>query len=220
MPRVPRRYQTGEYHHVINRGNVRARLFFDDEDYQTFFELLTTAARRFGLPILGYCLMPNHWHLVVQSQAPGDLSRTMHWLTSLHAHAWARAHGREGLGHVYQGRFISVPVQPGPNLCRVLRYVERNALAANLAARAEDWRWSSACRRLTPGEGPALLPQSFLPSTLWLEYLNARHVDHDIREAIRSNLPIGDDDWVKARSERLGIVQRRNCGRPCGKPVR
>lgn len=213
VPRIPRRLQHGEYHHVVNRGNVRATLFFDWADYQAFASLLARTVREFPLPLLGYCLMPNHWHLLVVPPSQQDLSRAMHWLTSTHAHRWCKAHERKGPGHVYQGRFTSVPVEPGVNVCRVLRYVERNASEAGLARRAEQWPWGSAYQRLAGAPEPALLPQPFLPADQWLEHLNAPHVDKDIAEAIRRNLPIGSDVWKEARAVALGVGQARPRGR-------
>lgn len=214
MPRLPRRLQQGECHHVVNRGNLRATLFLDHADYEAFVGLLATAVARFPLPLLGYCVMPNHWHLVVVSPSQPDLSRAMHWLTSVHAHQWSKTHERTGPGHVYQDRFYAVPVQPGINVCRVLRYVERNASAAGLAARAEDWPWGSAHQRFTCGPGPKLLAQPFLAADQWLEHLNAPHVDQEIGAAIRRKLPIGDEAWIKMRCAALGLPPPRPPGRP------
>lgn len=214
MPRLPRRLQQGEYHHVINRGNVRAGLFYGPSDYQLFVDLLGTTVERFSLPLLGYCVMPNHWHLVVVPLSQSQLSRSLHWLTSLHAHRWAEMHERKGPGHVYQGRFVSIPVQPGINVCRVLRYVERNASAARLAPRAEEWPWCSAHQRVARSRGPALLPQPFLPPDQWLEHLNSPHEDREIGGAIRRNLPVGDTDWIERRREALGLPTARPRGRP------
>ena len=162
----------GEYHHVINRGNVRATLFFRAEDYQTFIRLLAAAADKYPIGLVGYCIMPNHWHLLLRPASQPDMSRALHWMTSLHANQWSREHGRQGLGHVYQSRFLSVPVQAGLSLSRVLRYVERNASAAGLASRAEAWPWGSAYQRLIGGQLPTLLPQPFLPEPEWRTFLN------------------------------------------------
>ena len=214
MPRLPRRFQNGECHHVINRGNVRSRLFFDAADYQLFLDLLTRAAEKFDIGLLGYCLMPNHWHLVVIPGETSELSRTMHWLTSSHVHRWLKMHERNGPGHVYQGRFLSIPVQHGIHVCRILRYVERNALAAELVTRAEDWPWGSAHQRLNGNAGPVLQRQSFLPDDQWLEHVNSPHVDDEIAAAIRRNLPVGDASWVRARDEALGLRHGFRCGRP------
>jgi putative transposase len=214
MPRPQRRYRQGEIHHVINRANERETLFFDEGDYRTFIDLLAHAVSRANLGLAGYCVMPNHWHLVIVTSGHRDLSRGMQWLTGTHAQRWSRSHPRRGPGHVYQGRFKSTPVQYGINLCRLLRYVERNALAAGLVSRAEAWQWGSAFQRHRGAGDPPLLPQTFLPPDQWLEHVNAPVIDREIGNAIRRNLPIGDSDWIAARREELRIRAAGKAGRP------
>jgi putative transposase len=215
MPRLPRRLQQGDCYHVINRGNVRARLFYTSKDYQAFVDLLGETVERFRLPLLAYCVMPNHWHLVVASLDHHDLSRSLHWLTGTHAGRWSRAHERPGPGHVYQGRFKSIPVQPDvSNLYRVLRYVDRNAWAANLVDRAQDWPWCSVHQRLRNGERPMLEPLQLLPLEEWVSYLHEATDDEGISKAVRHGQPIGSADWVKARRSRLGLPELRSRGRP------
>jgi len=136
----------------------------------------------------------------------------MHWLTSTHTRRWTTTHDRPGPGHIYQGRFRSVPVQTGISLSRLLRYVERNALEGDLVKRAEEWPWCSAHQRMAAVDAPALLPQPFLPEPLWREHLNAPTRDADIGTAIRRNLPIGDEAWVKMVREPTQPARRP--GRP------
>ncbi|HUG92188.1 MAG TPA: hypothetical protein VML55_15210, partial [Planctomycetaceae bacterium] len=85
--------------------------------------------------------MPNHWHLVVWPAGDGDLSEYMRWLTVTHTQRWHAAHHTSGTGALYQGRFKS------EHFLTVCRYVERNALRANLAGSAEAWRWGSLWQR-------------------------------------------------------------------------
>ena len=94
--------------------------------------------------VLAYALMPNHWHLVLWPAEDRDLARYVGWLSLTHACRWQRVHGARGLGHVYQGRYKAIPVEPGEHLLTVFRYVERNPVGARLVARAEDWPYSSA----------------------------------------------------------------------------
>ena len=175
-------------------------------------DLLSQTVSRFDVRLLGYCVMPNHWHLILMPGTQTELSRAMHWLTSTHTRRWALAHTRPGPGHIYQGRFRSVPVQSGMSLSRLLRYVERNALESELVGRAEEWPWCSAHQRRACVEAPALLPQPFLPEDDWLDHLNAPARDADLAVAIRRNLPIGDPAWVKSLRDQAGPVRRP--GRP------
>lgn len=215
MPRMARRYQVAEFQHVVNRASVRAKLFHGAADYELFVELLARTVDKFALPLMAYCVMPNHWHLVVASVSHSELSRSMQWLTGVHAMRWCRDHPRRGPGPVYQDRFKSIPVQEGINLHRVLRYVERNAAASELAPRAEDWRWCSAYQRSRNCDRPTLRAIDLLPPEDWLRYLNEPTPSPDIAYAIRRNLPLGDEAWVRSRRAALGLPEPRRRGRPC-----
>src|SRR5690606_17599150 len=206
MARLSRKRQPGRFFHVINRGSVRARLFHTPDDYRAFVRVLTEAVAAYGLPLLAYCVMPNHWHLVVRPLNVRHLSATMHWLTTTHAVRWCRAHARVGPGPVYQGRFRSIAVQPDLHLARLCRYVERNARAAGLSKRAEDWPWGSAFQRATGEPGPELLPLEFLPDAEWRAFLNEPHIDLAIARSIRLNPPFGDEAWLKAHAG--GLIVR------------
>ena len=138
----PLRVAPGELiYHVLNRANGRQRLFDDDGDYRAFERVMTQACSRVSMRLLAYCVMPNHWHLVVWPRQDGDLSRFMNWLTLTHTQRWHTHRQTVGTGHLYQGRFKSFVVQTDEHLLTVCRYVERNALRAGLVERAEAWRW-------------------------------------------------------------------------------
>src|SRR4051812_14079060 len=141
MPRTARASVGGMTYHALNRGNRRDAVFHKPGDYDAFVSALAEARRRLPLDILGDCLMPNHFHLVVRPAGDGDLGRWMRWLLTTHAQRYHRHYGTSG--HVWQGRFKAFPVQDDDHLATVLRYVERNPLRAGLVARAEDWAWSS-----------------------------------------------------------------------------
>jgi REP element-mobilizing transposase RayT len=131
---------------VLNRANARLPLFQKDGDYAAFEQVLTEARQLYDVPVLAYCLMPNHWHLVLWPRADRDLSRFVGWLTLTHTQRWHAHYHTVGCGHAYQGRFKSFPVQEDDYFLTVCRYVERNALRAGLVPRAEAWRWGSLWR--------------------------------------------------------------------------
>ena len=147
MGRALRAATGGMVFHVLNRGNARARIFHKDADYLAFERILGGAKERYDMRVLTYCLMPNHWHLVLWPRHEGDLSRFMGWLTLTHTQRWHAQRGTGGTGHVYQGRFKSFPVQADDHFLTVCRYVERNGLRGGLAPRPDTWRWSSLWRR-------------------------------------------------------------------------
>ena len=148
MGRAKRAEDGGAVFHVLNRANMRATLFETPEDYAAFERVLQEAVERTGMRVLAYCVMPNHWHLVVWPRQDGDLSKFMGWLTLTHTQRWHASHGTVGTGHLYQGRFKSFPIQADEYFLTVCRYVERNALRANLVALAEDWAYGSLYHRL------------------------------------------------------------------------
>ena len=134
-------------YHVWNRANGRQGIFEKVEDYEAFDRVLMAAHERVSMRTVAYCVMPNHWHLVLWPRRDGDLSRFMGWLTLTHTQRWHAHHQTAGTGHLYQGRFKSFPVQNDDHMLTVCRYVERNPLRAGPVVRAETWRWSSLWRR-------------------------------------------------------------------------
>ena len=96
------------------------------------------AHERVPLPIFGYCVMPNHWHFVACPKTDTQVTDFFRWLTHTHTMRWHAHYHTEGTGHLYQGRFKTFPIQEDEHLVSVLRYVERNALQANLVKRAES----------------------------------------------------------------------------------
>ena len=124
------------------------RLFLKGADFEAFERSIVKTLESRPMRICAYCLMSNHWHLVLWPERDGDLGAFMQKLTITHVRNWQENRHRVGYGHLYQGRYKSFPVESHDHFYQVVRYVERNALRANLVARAEDWRWSSLWRRV------------------------------------------------------------------------
>jgi putative transposase len=179
------------------------------------------------LRILGYVVMPNHWHFVVWPAA-GDnrqVSEFFRWLTVTHTQRWHAHHGTSGMGHLYQGRFKSFPIQSDEHLWTVLRYVERNPLRARLAHRAESWRWGSLWRRAAGDEqaralltdGPLGLPKD------WLARVNRALSKSElsaVRESVQRGQPFGDESWQHKIARQQGLEHTfRPRGRPFKQPV-
>ena len=139
MPRTRRVCLANEVFHVLNRAVARMTIFERPADYDAFLRVLDETWAEVPLPILAFSAMPNHWHFVVRPTSDGQVSEFFRRLTVTHTMRW-HAHDRTGgTGHLYQGRFKSFPVQDDEHLLTVMRYVERNALRANLVERAEDF---------------------------------------------------------------------------------
>ena len=210
MPRRLRIDNGGIVYHVLNRRVGRMPLFKKDEDYEAFLNVLDEAYERVPIRVLTYCLMPNHWHLVLWPRRDGHLSRYMQWLTTTHMRRWHAHHKTRGTGPLYQGRYKSFPVQEDLHFLVVCRYVERNALRANLVKRAEDWPWSSLSRRRNSGcewlvairDWPVSAPKS------WITFVNRPGTDAEL-EALRRSIwrgaPYGETAWQKRMAVRLKL---------------
>lgn len=133
--------------HLVQRAVDRKTLFHDPADFQRFLRILAAAQRRYPVRLLAYCVMPNHWHLLAESDQPDSISRYMQWAASTHAVRHRLSTGTVGHGHVYQGRFWSEPITGEAHFLNVMRYIEANPVRAGLARRASEWRWSSAWER-------------------------------------------------------------------------
>lgn len=148
-PRPARSLPIGYPVHVTNRGNDRRQLFFSKADYQDFLGLLDEAARKFPVDVLGYCVMPNHFHLLLHQREDCAISAYIHRISFISACHFRVSTQSVGLGHVYQRRFWSRVVEPEHLYLVAMRYVEANALRAQLVSRAEDWLWGSLWERVT-----------------------------------------------------------------------
>jgi putative transposase len=218
MPRRSRCGTGGYFFHVFNRVIQGLTLFETSADYYAFLRVLQEAVEGFpNIRLCGYALMPTHWHLVLWPNDDTCLSRCMHWLTTTHARRWRETRGNAGRGAVYQSRFKAVPVQ-GEHFLRVMRYVERNPVAARCVARVEDWPWTSATLSALEEARPLLTAWPVPKPADWLETLNVpaptKDVD-EIRRAIRAGMPLGDAEWQTATLAALHrIVAGGRRGRP------
>jgi REP element-mobilizing transposase RayT len=127
-------------YHVTARGNAREPIFFDDEDRQSFLTILGSVVNRFNWLCHAYCLMGNHYHLLIETP-DGNLSRGMRQLNGVYTQKVNRRYSR--VGHLFQGRFKSILVDKGSYLLELARYVVLNPVRAKLVKDPKDWEWSS-----------------------------------------------------------------------------
>jgi putative transposase len=218
MPRTGRAAPDGYAFHVLNRGNNRARIFLQPADYEAFLRLMADAAERVPMRVLAFCLMPNHWHLVLWPLKGVQLSAYLQWLLTVHVLRYHRHRDTIGHGHIYQGRSKRFPIQTDRHLLAVARYVEANPVRAQLVPRAEDWRWSSLSRSRT-ADGRALLsPWPIEKPANWAEIVNAvppTLETEQIRRSVRRGRPCGDPQWVQSVAGACGL---HSTLRPVGRP--
>jgi putative transposase len=220
MPRRNRVAPGGLVYHVLNRGVGRRRLFDADKDYAAFEALLAETLDKRPMRILGYCLLPNHWHFVLWPKRDGDLAAFLQRLTITHVTRWQKHRHKVGEGHLYQGRYKSFPVETDEYFFQVLRYVERNPLRANLVERAEDWRWSSLWRRVrgTPDQQTLLAEWPLPVPRGWTDLVNRAPPELEvttIRHSVHRGRPYGSAAWIARTARALGLESTL---RPRGRP--
>lgn len=205
--------------HVLNRSVGRRNLFDKDQDFLAFERVMLETLRVRPMSICAYCLLSNHWHFVLWPENNGDLPAFMQQLTNTHVKRWKEHRHETGYGHIYQGRYKSFPVQTDEYFYQVVRYVERNALRADLVSRAEVWPWSSlGC--LAREESPKdILSDWPLPRPAnWIDLVNEPQTESELealRHCANRGTPYGDEKWVAITSKQLGLESTL---RPRGRP--
>ncbi len=208
MPRRPRFSTAGYVFHVLNRGAGRQTLFKTEHDFDAFVALLEQARRFAPMRLLAFCVMPNHWHLLLWPQTDDALSNYMRWLTTTHSQRWHAYRQTAGAGPVYQGRFKSFPVQEDDHFFAVCRYIERNALRANLVQRAELWKWSSLWHWNSGGPAVSLSDWPVPRPGHWIDHVNQPQSEAElaaIRQSIVRGRPYGSSSWLRTTAATLGL---------------
>ena len=139
MPRAMRADYAGAFHHVTNRGNHGAEVFRGDEDRRGFLAQLAAVIARQGWRCHGYCLMDNHYHLLLETP-DANLARGMQWFAAGLSQRFNRRHGLAG--HLFQGRYSAVVIERESHLLEAVRYIALNPVRAAMVADAADWPWS------------------------------------------------------------------------------
>ncbi len=224
MPRSPRIAPGNIVFHVLNRGVGKMRIFDNEGDYHAFELIIEETLSTHPMRLCAYCLMPNHWHLVLWPENNGDMGRFMQRLSITHVRRWQEYRKCAGTGHVYQGRYKSFPVEKESHFLRVCRYVERNALRAGLVDKAENWRWSSLWRRCSGNlqKTEILSDWPIEPPKDWLIHVNRPETEAELetlRRCVTRGRPFGRSDWTKRTIANLGLESTvRPPGRPTRKP--
>ncbi len=218
MPRTARASVGGMAYHVLNRGNGRSEVFHKQDDYASFLKLLCEASERLPMRLLAYCLMPNHFHLVLWPWEDGDLSRWMQWLLTSHVRRYHRHY--QSSGHVWQGRFKAFPIEEDDHLLAVMRYVERNPVRAMSIPirKAQRWPWSSIGTPPKKIDRPQLDVSPVPRGKNWLRWVNQPQTEAElkaVRESVNRDRPFGGESWQKETAKRLGLEHSM---RPRGRP--
>ncbi len=218
MPRVLRADYAGEIYHALNRGNAKNDIFFKDADYESFERVVREGLEKYPIDLLCYQWMSNHWHMVLSPQQDKAMSAFLGWVTMTHTQRYHAHNGTTGYGHVYQGRYKSFPVQNDAHFHTVCRYVERNALTANVVDRAEDYRWGSLWNWCG---GDSVIKLSTWPVkrlVCWVERVNEALTQKEtdaLANCVKRGCPFGNENWVHDAAKKQGLeLTLRPRGRP------
>jgi putative transposase len=209
MSRIARAVVPGLPHHVTQRGNRRGKLFFEDGDYALYRDLLAERTRKLGVAVWGWCLMPNHIHLILAPRTEDGLARAI-GETHRRYTAYVNARARQ-TGHLFQGRFSSA-VMDEDHLLAALRYVTLNPVRAGLVKRAQDWRWSSARAHLKGVDDGLTQTAPALGRVPDFASLLAGPPPEEMFEAMRraelTGRPLGNPAFLTRIEKRLGRTLR------------
>ena len=214
MSRRKRMYLSGYTYHVVQRGNNRKPCFFEDEDYQTYLQLMGETAHRYANALHAYCLMTNHVHLLITQRDLPGISKLMQVLGSRYAQLMNKKYGRTGT--LWEGRHKASIVETDRYLLTCYRYIELNPVRAGMVGRPADYRWSSFHYNARGAEDTGLTPHSNymeLGSTAAQRCCHYREIFTDsptqddirsIRTAAHYSMPLGTDDFKSTLEIQLG----------------
>ena len=203
MPRSARIVVPGLAHHVIQRGNRQQRVFFSDDDRQAYLDLLAIYCRKTKTRCLAWCLMDNHIHLILVPDRADGLRAA---LAAIHTAYSQRINTAQAAsGHLFQGRFLSYPMDDS-HLMVAVRYIENNPIKAGLVDRAEEWRWSSArAHILKTSDGLTDIAALGQHVANWSAMLaGGLEAADQIDTALKTGLPLGGDQWREMVASQFG----------------
>ena len=209
MVRIARVVMPGWPHHVIQRGNYRQTVFFNDEDREVYLALLAKYKNIHRVTLIGYSLMTNHVHEIPVPEFKDSLAKAI-GRTHNDYSRWLNVRSNR-TGHLWQARFFSCPVDTA-SLADVLAYVELNPVRAGIVKRPEEWKWSSAHAHLSGVDNTGLLDMDWWSSHFspksWAEFLDVKLHDsrllHRIRTATQTGRPFGGEEVIRKVETVLG----------------
>ena len=205
---------TGALYHVTARGNARENIYRNDVDREQFLALLQIAVNRYDWYCHAYCLMDNHYHLLIETGSP-TLSKGMKFLNGTYTQSFNRRHQR--VGHVFQGRFKALLVQKESYLLELARYIVLNPVRAQMVSSAEQWRWSSYRASTGFEEAHACLTTDWILAGFadtkdeaqrrYREFVQAGKGQPSPWQHLKNQIYLGDDDFINEMQSQLDPEQ-------------
>jgi putative transposase len=207
MPRIARVVVLNHPHHVTQRGTNKAEIFIDDEDRKRFLQYLKDFTDKTNTRILAYCLMDNHFHLLLVPEKEGGLGKCLHGATFRYAQYFNQKHNRSG--RLWQNRYFSCPIDKDEYLWYTAKYIEENPVRAGLVEKAEDWEWSSARVHIKGVRDDTLNISDWLDKEEREKYIRfkiEKGKQNEIRKATSTGRPLGSAGFY----ERLQKLLKRD----------
>jgi len=218
MARPLRIEYAGAFYHVMNRGQSRRNIFMEDQGRQSFLDLLADIVRLWKVEIFAYCLMDNHYHLLLSTPA-GGLSRAMRHLDGVYTQKFNRIHHRDGA--LFRGRYKAILIDAEEYFLSVVRYIHRNPLGARLVTDIEGYRWSSHWGYLNKKQCPDWLDTRSVMTRFGgiKEYQRFMHAENDeeieeFYQGVYQRVILGGKEFITRIKERLGDKARVEEAKP------
>ncbi|MFZ6006188.1 MAG: transposase [Nitrospirota bacterium] len=220
MPRIARAVAVGFPHHIIQRGNNKEKVFFEEEDRQKYLELLKKYSDKWECPVIAYCLMGNHVHLLVRPKREESLYKMMQGLTLCYTQHINRKY--EKTGRLWESRYHSCIVDREHYLWAVARYIEQNPKRAKIVKKEEEYPYSSAKAHIE-GKRDDILGGKLLNDNQrkdYIAFIRESITEEEIQRlkySTRTGRPFGREEFIKRMEKKLNkrfILQRP--GRPKG----
>lgn len=206
MPRLPRIILPEYPHHLTQRGNRKSDVFLDTEDRQIFLSLVEEYTQKNGIKVSSYCLMTNHFHLIVHPATKLGLSKGMHQIDGVYAEYFNQKY--KLTGHLWQDRFFAC-VLDSSHFWKAVQYVERNPVRAGLVSRAEKYQWSSAAahcgQRCDPLLSEIPLPAPHGDWRAWLTEDLPEEEHERIRRAAKRGAPYASESFIRELERLLNL---------------
>lgn len=204
MPRIARVVAVNYPHHITQRGNNRAAVFFDEKDRESYLHILVHYCKKYSIEIWAYCLMKNHVHLLAVPRKEESLARGIGGTSLVYTQYVNAKYGRSG--RLWQNRFYSCVVEKDRYLWAVARYIDRNPLRAGIVKSAEEYKWSSAKSHILGKKNPVLKHPDWLGESDRVTYREfIRNADDEetelIRRATSTGRPLGKEGFVRMLEE-------------------
>lgn len=199
----------GALYHVTSRGNARQDIYLTDADRQQFLNVLENVCQRFNWAVHAYCLMSNHYHLLIETP-DGNLAKGMRQLNGVYTQDFNRRHKR--VGHVYQGRYKAILVEQQAYLLELARYLVLNPVRAQMVRSAKDWKWSSYRATVAQVDKPTWLNTDWILSQFaktkkvaikqYREFVKAGKNQPNPMEELKNQLYLGSDQFVEKMQDK------------------